>query len=310
MEEQFEREERLSYDPYTTSDAFGPLGNLLLKVSRWFALAGGLIFVALVLMQLVSVVGRKLFSFAVPGDVEVLQMCAAIAGSTFFAYCHLIQGDVKVDFFTHNMTPWKIAFLDSFGSLMVGLFGAISGPLHASGNATVTVAHTRSRDLPALVGSADILIAAAGSARLVRGEWLRPGATVVDVGMHRVPAPNSAPGTRLVGDVDFDAVKEKVLKPDSPQKPAGDAEKNENLEPTLELGISLATVATMLQTNQPCAKRRPQACCWTMTRTARTAKTESSPRLPVAIPSVSPVTVSTRHQPAPGDSARSGRMTK
>jgi TRAP-type C4-dicarboxylate transport system permease small subunit len=125
MEEQFEREERLSYDPFTVSDAFGPLGNLLLKLARGFALAGGLVFVGLVFMSLVSVVGRKLFSFAVPGDVEVLQMCAAIAGSTFFAYCHLIQGDVKVDFFTHNMTPYKVAFLDSIGSLMVGLFGAV-----------------------------------------------------------------------------------------------------------------------------------------------------------------------------------------
>lgn len=122
---EFEREERLTYDPFTTSDAFGPVGNLLLKVSRWFALAGGLIFVVLVGMQLVSVVGRKLFSFAVPGDVEVLQMCAAFALSSFFAYCHLIHGDIKVDFFTHNMSPNKVAFLDAFGSLTVALFGAL-----------------------------------------------------------------------------------------------------------------------------------------------------------------------------------------
>ncbi len=120
-----QREERLSYDPFTTSDAFGPLGNFLLKLARWFALAGGLIFVGLVLMSLVSVVGRKLFSFAVPGDVEVLQMCSAFALSSFFAYCHLIHGDIKVDFFTHNMAPGKVAFLDAFGSLAVGLFGAL-----------------------------------------------------------------------------------------------------------------------------------------------------------------------------------------
>lgn len=125
MDDQFEREERLSYDPFTVSDEFGPVGNFLLAVCRKLALVGGLIFVGLVFMSLVSVVGRKLFSFAVPGDVEVLQMLAALAGSTFFAYCHLIQGDVKVDFFTHNMTPWKIAFLDFLGSLMVGLFGTI-----------------------------------------------------------------------------------------------------------------------------------------------------------------------------------------
>jgi len=125
MEEQFEREERLSYDPFTVSDAFGPLGNFLLAVSRKLALVGGLIFVGLVLMSLVSVVGRKLFSFVVPGDVEVLQMLAAVASASFFPYCHLIQGDIKVDFFTHNMKPYKINFLDSLGSLMVGLFGVI-----------------------------------------------------------------------------------------------------------------------------------------------------------------------------------------
>ncbi len=123
--EQFEREERLSYDPFTVTDEFGPVGNFLLAVARKLAMVGGLVLVGLVVMSLISVVGRKLFSFAVPGDVEVLQMLAAVAGSMFFAYCHLIQGDVKVDFFTHNMTPWKIAFLDFFGSLTVGLFGAI-----------------------------------------------------------------------------------------------------------------------------------------------------------------------------------------
>lgn len=119
------REEPLSYDPFTTSDALGPFGKLLLKLARWLAMAGGLIFVGLVLMQLVSVVGRKLFSFAVPGDVEVLQMCAAFALASFFPYCHLIHGDIKVDFFTHNMAPNKTAFLDAAGSLTVALFGGL-----------------------------------------------------------------------------------------------------------------------------------------------------------------------------------------
>lgn len=119
------REEPLSYDPFTTPDALGPFGNKLLKVSRAFATFGGLILVGLVLMSLVSVVGRKLFSFTVPGDVEVLQMCAAFTLSSFFAYCHLIHGDIKVDFFTHNMAPNKVAFLDAIGSLTIGLFGAL-----------------------------------------------------------------------------------------------------------------------------------------------------------------------------------------
>ncbi len=65
------------------------------------------------------------------------------------------------------------------------------------GNSTVTVVHTRSRDVPARLGEAEILVAAAGSAGFVRGEWLRPGVVVIDVGIHRTPT------RQLVGDVDF-----------------------------------------------------------------------------------------------------------
>jgi len=83
------------------------------------------VFVALVIMSIVSITGRKVFSWPVPGDVEVLQMCAAFASSCFFAYCHLINGDVKVDFFTHNMARRKVEAMDAFGSLLVGLFGAL-----------------------------------------------------------------------------------------------------------------------------------------------------------------------------------------
>jgi len=104
---------------------FGPGGRLLLQVTKYAAIAGGLVFVALVAMSLVSIVGRKLFAMPVPGDVELLQMCAAFAASAFFAYCHLVGGDVKVDFFTHNLAPRKVALLDAFGSLLVGLFGAL-----------------------------------------------------------------------------------------------------------------------------------------------------------------------------------------
>ena len=103
----------------------GPRGRLLLACSKYLAIAGGLVFVALVAMSIVSIVGRKLFSWVVPGDVELLQMCAAFAASTFFAYCHMVNGDVKVDFFTHNLAPRKVARLDAFGSLLVGLFGAV-----------------------------------------------------------------------------------------------------------------------------------------------------------------------------------------
>ena len=104
---------------------FGRGGRLLLAVTKNAAIAGGLVFVGLVAMSLTSIVGRKLFSLPVPGDVELLQMCAAFASSAFFAYCHLAGGDVKVDFFTHNLAPRTVARLDAFGSLLVGLFGAL-----------------------------------------------------------------------------------------------------------------------------------------------------------------------------------------
>ena len=107
------------------SSGYGTGGRLLLAVAKYLAIAGGLVFVALVVMEIVSIVGRKLFAWTVPGDVELLQMCAAFAAASFFAYCHLIRGDVKVDFFTHNLAPWLVALLDAFGSLLVGLFGAL-----------------------------------------------------------------------------------------------------------------------------------------------------------------------------------------
>jgi methylenetetrahydrofolate dehydrogenase (NADP+) / methenyltetrahydrofolate cyclohydrolase len=72
---------------------------------------------------------------------------------------------------------------------------------------TVTVAHSRSRDLPALVRRADIVVAAVGRAKMVRGDWIKPGATVIDVGINRVAA-QEAGKTRLVGDVAFEEARE------------------------------------------------------------------------------------------------------
>ena len=72
---------------------------------------------------------------------------------------------------------------------------------------TVTVAHSRTRDLPAEAREADILVAAVGRPHMVKGDWIKPGATVIDVGINRVPAQEEGK-TRLVGDVDFaEAVK-------------------------------------------------------------------------------------------------------
>lgn len=72
-------------------------------------------------------------------------------------------------------------------------------------NCTVTIAHSRTRDLAAVCRSAEILVAAVGRPEMIRGDWIRPGAIVLDVGINRVAAPERGEGkTRLVGDVAFD----------------------------------------------------------------------------------------------------------
>ncbi|UOM34824.1 bifunctional methylenetetrahydrofolate dehydrogenase/methenyltetrahydrofolate cyclohydrolase FolD [Acuticoccus sp. I52.16.1] len=86
-------------------------------------------------------------------------------------------------------------------SRLVGLPMAL---LLQQANATVTIAHSRTPDLPGLARGADILVAAAGRAEMVRGDWIKPGATVIDVGTSRVPDATRTSGQRLVGDVAFD----------------------------------------------------------------------------------------------------------
>jgi methylenetetrahydrofolate dehydrogenase (NADP+)/methenyltetrahydrofolate cyclohydrolase len=73
-------------------------------------------------------------------------------------------------------------------------------------NATVTIAHSRTRDLPEVARRADIVIAAVGRAEMVKGDWIKPGACVIDVGINRVAGEDGA--SRLVGDVDFAAALE------------------------------------------------------------------------------------------------------
>jgi len=86
-------------------------------------------------------------------------------------------------------------------SNIVGLPAAL---LLISRNATVTVCHSRTRDLPGMVCQADILIAAIGKTEMVRGDWIKPGAAVIDVGINSVPDATKKSGYRLVGDVNFD----------------------------------------------------------------------------------------------------------
>jgi methylenetetrahydrofolate dehydrogenase (NADP+) / methenyltetrahydrofolate cyclohydrolase len=94
-----------------------------------------------------------------------------------------------------------IAGLDA---LVIGrslLFGKPAAQLLLAANATVTMAHSRTRDLPGLARRADILVAAIGRPEYVKGDWVKPGATVIDVGINRVDMGNGK--ARLVGDVDY-----------------------------------------------------------------------------------------------------------
>ncbi len=95
-------------------------------------------------------------------------------------------------------------FLRGRHAVVLGRSNIVGKPMAAlllREDCTVTIAHSRTRDLPGLVRTADVLVAAVGRPELVRGDWIRPGAVVIDVGINRVAA--DAGGTRLVGDVAF-----------------------------------------------------------------------------------------------------------
>jgi len=103
--------------------------------------------------------------------------------------------------------------LSGLNAVVIGrsnLFGKPMAALLLAANATVTTAHSRTRDLPAVCRNADILVAAVGRAEMVKADWVKPGATVIDVGINRVSAPEKGEGkSKLVGDVAFSEV-EKV----------------------------------------------------------------------------------------------------
>jgi methylenetetrahydrofolate dehydrogenase (NADP+)/methenyltetrahydrofolate cyclohydrolase len=94
-------------------------------------------------------------------------------------------------------------------ALVIGrslLFGKPAAQLLLAANATVTMAHSRSKDLPGLARRADILVAAIGKPEFVKGDWVKPGATVIDVGINRVEAGDGK--YKLVGDVDYESARQ------------------------------------------------------------------------------------------------------
>lgn len=95
--------------------------------------------------------------------------------------------------------------LSGLDAVVIGRSNIVGKPmaqLLLAESCTVTVAHSRTRDLPEVVRRADIVVAAVGRPEMVKGDWLKPGATVIDVGINRVPGAEEGK-TRLVGDVDF-----------------------------------------------------------------------------------------------------------
>ena len=97
--------------------------------------------------------------------------------------------------------------LSGLNAVVIGrsnLFGKPMGLLLLAANATVTMAHSKTRDLASVCRNADILVAAVGRPQMVKADWVKPGATVIDVGINRVPAPDKGEGkSRLVGDVSY-----------------------------------------------------------------------------------------------------------
>lgn len=104
----------------------------------------------------------------------------------------------------------RFTSLSGLDALVVGRSNIVGKPmaqLLLQESCTVTVAHSRTQDLASAVGRADIVVAAVGVAELIKGAWIKPGATVIDVGMNRLPPLEEGGKNRLVGDVEFDAAR-------------------------------------------------------------------------------------------------------
>ncbi|MCG6122077.1 MAG: bifunctional methylenetetrahydrofolate dehydrogenase/methenyltetrahydrofolate cyclohydrolase FolD [Microvirga sp.] len=133
--------------------------------------------------------------------------------------------------------------LSGLDAVIVGRSNIVGKPvaqLLLNENCTVTVAHSRSRDLPGICRRADILVAAVGRPEMIRGDWIKPGAIVIDVGINRVPNPAAGDGkTRLVGDVAFD-----------------EAAQIAGAITPVPGGVGPMTIACLLQNTVSAAKRR------------------------------------------------------
>ena len=161
-----------------------------------------------------------LVQFPVPAQISQAAVVAAISPDKDVDGLHVVNAG-RLASGLPALTPCTplgcmMLLKDALGDLtgkravVVGRSNLVGKPiaqLLLAADCTVTIAHSRTKDLPAVCREADILVAAVGRPEMVRGDWIKPGAAVIDVGMNRIPG--KEPGkTRLVGDVAFDEAKE------------------------------------------------------------------------------------------------------
>ena len=162
-----------------------------------------------------------LVQLPVPGHIDDGKVIQAIApekdvdGFSFVNVGKLTTGQIGTAFVpctpAGSMVLLRRALgtedLSGLNAVVVGRSNIVGKPmanLLLAANATVTIAHSRTADLPGLCRTADILVAAVGRPEMIKGDWVKPGATVIDVGINRVPAPELGEDkTRIVGDVEF-----------------------------------------------------------------------------------------------------------
>ncbi|MCO5063368.1 MAG: bifunctional methylenetetrahydrofolate dehydrogenase/methenyltetrahydrofolate cyclohydrolase FolD [Rhizobiaceae bacterium] len=146
--------------------------------------------------------GRVIQTIAPEKDVD---------GFHFINVGKLVTGEMKTAFVPCTPAGSMILIervrgrdLSGLNAVVVGRSNIVGKPMASlllGANCTVTIAHSRTRDLPAVCRTADILVAAVGRPEMVRGDWIKPGATVIDVGINRIATPDGK--TRLVGDVAY-----------------------------------------------------------------------------------------------------------
>jgi len=167
-----------------------------------------------------SSVNGILVQLPLPGHINEAKVLASIAPAKDVDGFHLINVGKLTTGDKSAMVPCTplgcimmlkehLGDLKGKRAMVLGRSNIVGKPMAAlllAEHCTVTIAHSRTQDLAEECARADILIAAVGRDRMVKGDWVKPGAVVIDVGINRIDAPEKGEGkTRLVGDVDFDS---------------------------------------------------------------------------------------------------------